>query len=219
MGTQTIPTTTSTGTETKRVDLKLEVVVLPVSDAERSKAFYESLGWRLDADFVKSEDSRILQFTPPGSDASIIFGTGVSSAPRGSLGGLLLVVSDIDAAHADLVARGVDVSEVFHGTDAVFGSAERKPGPAPEHADYQSFVSFSDPDGNGWLLQEVRTRLPGRMTGANFAQVGDLVEALRRAAEAHGEHEARNGGEYDDEWPDWYAAYMVAEHTGTELPA
>ena len=218
MTTQTIPSTTSTGTETKPVDLKLEVVVLPVSDAERSKVFYESLGWRLDADFVFSETSRIVQFTPPGSDASIIFGTSVSSAPPGSVGGLLLAVSDIGAAHADLVARGIDVSEVFHGVDAVFGSAQRQAGADPDHGAYQSFVSFNDPDGNGWLLQEVRTRLPGRMTGARFKDFDDLPEALQRAAEAHGEHEARNGGEYDHEWPDWYAAYMVAEQAGTELP-
>ena len=218
MTSQTIPTTTSTGTATKPVDLKLEVVVLPVSDAERSKGFYESLGWRLDADFVLSETSRILQFTPPSSDASIIFGTGVSSAPRGSVGGLLLAVADIDAAHADLVARGVDVSEVFHGVDAVFGSAERQAGADPDHGAYQSFVSFSDPAGNGWLLQEVRSRPPGRVTGASSARVGDLAEALQRAAEAHREHEARNGGEYDHAWPDWYAVYMVAEQAGTELP-
>jgi hypothetical protein len=111
------------------------------------------------------------------------------------------------------------VSEVFHGTDAVFGGAERRFGAAPEHADYQSFVSFSDPDGNGWLVQEVNARLPGRATGASFARLSDLAETLQRAAEAHGEHEARNGGKYDEEWPDWYAAYMVAEQAGTELPA
>jgi catechol 2,3-dioxygenase-like lactoylglutathione lyase family enzyme len=162
MNTQTLPTTTSTATQIKPVDMKLEVVVLPVADAERSKVFYESLGWRLDADFVFSETSRILQFTPPGSDASIIFGTGVSSATPGSLSGLLLTVSDIDSAHDDLVARGIDVSEVFHGVDAVFGSAEPQAGADPDHGAYQSFVSFSDPDGNGWVLQEVTTRLPGR---------------------------------------------------------
>ncbi len=219
MSTQTITTNADRNEQNATVDMKLEVVVLPVSDAERSKDFYESLGWRLDADFVFSETSRILQFTPPGSDASIIFGTGVTSATPGSLSGLLLAVSDIDAAHADLVARGVDVSEVFHGVDSVFGSAERQAGADPDHGAYQSFVSFSDPDGNGWLLQEVRTRLPGRVTGAGFKDVDDLAEALQRAAEAHGEHEARNGGEYDHEWPDWYAAYMVAEQAGTELPA
>ncbi|HEV2776523.1 MAG TPA: VOC family protein [Solirubrobacteraceae bacterium] len=219
MNTQTIPTTSSTGTQSKPVDMKLEVVVVPVADAERSKVFYESLGWRLDADFVFSETSRILQFTPTGSDASIIFGTGVSSATPGSVSGLLLAVSDIDAAHDDLVARGIDSSEVFHGVDSVFGSADRQAGADPDHGAYQSFVSFSDPDGNGWLLQEVTSRLPGRVTGASFKDVGDLADALERAAEAHGEHEARNGGEYDAEWPDWYATYMVADHAGTELPA
>ena len=184
----------------------------PVTQAERRTASYGC------AIRMATFTSHVVP-SPPRADASIIFGSGVSSAPPGSLGGLLLAVSDIDAARADLVARGVDVSEVFHGTDAVFGSAERKIGPAPEHADYESFVSFGDPDGNGWLLQEVRPRLPGRGTGANFARVGDLAAALRDAAEAHGEHEAHNGGEYGDDWPEWYAAYMVAEQIGTELPA
>ncbi|HEX2088213.1 MAG TPA: VOC family protein [Solirubrobacteraceae bacterium] len=211
--------TTTTDAEAKTVDMKLEVVVLPVSDAERSKAFYESLGWRLDADFVFSPQSRILQFTPTGSDASIIFGTGVTPATPGSVSGLVLAVSDIDAAHDDLVARGIDVSDVFHGVDSVFGSAKRQPGADPDHGAYQSFVSFSDPDGNGWLLQEVRSRLPGRMTGATFARVDDLAQALERAAKAHGEHEARNGGEYDAEWPEWYARYLVAEQSGEELPS
>src|SRR3712207_120426 len=202
MNTQTI-TTTQRENDATTTDMKLEVIVLPVADAERSKAFYESLGWRLDADFVFSETSRILQFTPTGSDASIVFGTGVTSATPRSVGGLLLAVSDIDAAHDDLVARGIDVSDVFHGVDAVFGNAERTPGADPDHGAYQSFVSFNDPDGNGWLLQEVRTRLPGRVTGATYPRVDDLAEALRRAAEAHGEHEARTG-EYDAEWPEWY---------------
>jgi catechol 2,3-dioxygenase-like lactoylglutathione lyase family enzyme len=218
MSTQTITTNAHRNEQNAAVDMKLEVVVLPVSDAERSKVFYESLGWRLDADFVFSETSRILQFTPTGSDASIIFGTGVTSATPGSVGGLLLAVSDIDAARDDLVARGIDVSDVFHGVDAVFGSAERQAGADPDHGAYQSFVSFSDPDANGWLLQEVRTRLPGRVTGATFARVDDLAEALRRAEKAHGEHEARTG-EYDAEWPEWYATYMVAEQSGEELPA
>jgi catechol 2,3-dioxygenase-like lactoylglutathione lyase family enzyme len=217
MSTQTITTNAQRNERDAVVDMKLEVVVLPVSDAERSKAFYEALGWRLDADFVFSETSRILQFTPTGSDASIIFGTGVTSATPGSVGGLLLAVSDIDAAHDDLVARGIDVSDVFHGVDAVFGSAERQPGADAEHGAYQSFVSFNDPDGNGWLLQEVRTRLPGRVTGATYARIDDLAEALRRAEKAHGEHEARTG-EYDAEWPEWYATYMVAEQSGDELP-
>ena len=218
MSTETITTNAHRNEPSATVDMKLEVVVLPVSDAERSKGFYESLGWRLDADFTFSETSRILQFTPTGSDASIIFGTGVSSAMPGSVEGLLLAVSDIDAAHHDLVARGIDVSDVFHGVDAVFGSAERQAGADPDHGAYQSFVSFSDPDGNGWLLQEVATRLPGRVTGATFARVGDLAEALRRAEKAHGEHEARTG-EYDAEWPEWYATYMVSEQSGEALPA
>jgi catechol 2,3-dioxygenase-like lactoylglutathione lyase family enzyme len=218
MQTRTIPTTAE-NTAAASLDMKLEVVVLPVADAERSKAFYESLGWRLDADFVFSAESRVLQFTPPGSDASIIFGTGVPSGEPGSVGGLLLAVDDIDAAHDDLVARGIDVSDVFHGAPAVFGPGEREAGPAPDHATYQSFVSFSDPDGNGWLVQEVTGRAPGRVDGATFPRAGELAEALRRAAEAHGEHEARNGGEYDADWPEWYAAYLVAEQAGAELPA
>ncbi|HEX2085463.1 MAG TPA: VOC family protein [Solirubrobacteraceae bacterium] len=209
---------TAASTKAGTVDQKLEVVIVPVTDAERSKAFYESLGWRLDADFVFSETSRILQFTPTGSDASIIFGTGVTSATPGSVAGLVLAVTDIDAAHDDLVERGIDVSDVFHGVDSVFGPAERKPGADPDHGAYQSFVSFSDPDGNAWLLQEVRTRLPGRVTGATFARVDDLAHAMRRASKAHGEHEARTG-EHDEEWPDWYAAYMVAEQSGEELPS
>jgi catechol 2,3-dioxygenase-like lactoylglutathione lyase family enzyme len=215
--TTTTTTTTGRNEQSATVDMKFEVVVLPVADAERSKVFYESLGWRLDADFVKGEHSRVLQFTPPGSEASIIFGTGVPAAEPGSAGGLLLAVEDIEAAHDDLAARGVEVSDVFHDVDAVFGGAERKPGPAPDHGTYQSFVTFSDPDGNGWLVQEIGTRLPGRVTGARYADADDLAEALRRAATAHGEHEAKTG-EYDEEWPEWYAAYMVAEQTGETLP-
>ncbi|HEX8083197.1 MAG TPA: VOC family protein [Solirubrobacteraceae bacterium] len=218
METQTHHTTTTVERTADSVDMKLEVVILPVADAERSKAFYESLGWRLDADLVFAPTSRVLQFTPTGSDASIIFGTGVTSATPGSVSGLLLAVSDIEAAHDDLVARGIDVSDVFHGTGAVFGPAERKPGPDPDRGTYQSFVSFEDPDGNGWLLQEVSGRAPGRVTGATFPRVGDLAAALRRAEKAHGEHEARTG-EYDAEWPEWYATYMVAEQSGEELPA
>jgi catechol 2,3-dioxygenase-like lactoylglutathione lyase family enzyme len=147
------------------MDMKLEVVLVPVSDVDRAKAFYEMLGWRLDADFPISEDFRIVQLTPPGSEASIVFGAGLSSAPVGSLDGLQLTVADIEAARDELVGRGVDVSEVFHDAGGAFhhaGTAGRVDGPAPEHADYGSFASFSDPDGNGWLLQEVRTRAPGR---------------------------------------------------------
>jgi catechol 2,3-dioxygenase-like lactoylglutathione lyase family enzyme len=146
-------------------DMKLEVVLVPVSDADRAKAFYANLGWRLDADFPISDDYRIIQLTPPGSDASIIFGAGLTSAAPGSLEGLQLTVYDIDAARDDLIGRGVDVSEVFHDATGAFhhaGTAGRVSGPAPEHADYGSFASFSDPDGNGWLLQEIKTRAPGR---------------------------------------------------------
>ena len=217
MSTQTITTNTRRDEQTAAPDMKLEVVVLPVADAERSKVFYESLGWRLDADFVFSETSRVLQFTPTGSDASIIFGTGVTSATPGAGAALVLTVSDIDAAHDDLVARGIDVSDVFHDVKSVFGDAEREPGADPDHATYQSFVSFDDPDGNGWLLQEIRGRAPGRVAGATYPRTDDLAAALRRAAAAHGEHEAL-AGEYDAGWPEWYAAYLVAEQSGAELP-
>jgi len=146
-------------------EVKLEVVVVPVSDVDRAKSFYEALGWRLDADLAVDEGYRVVQLTPPGSACSIIFGKGVTSAPPGSSEGLQLTVYDIDQARADLVARGVDVSELFHDTTGIFhhaGSEGRVSGPAPEHADYGSFAAFSDPDGNGWLLQEIKTRLPGR---------------------------------------------------------
>jgi catechol 2,3-dioxygenase-like lactoylglutathione lyase family enzyme len=203
------------------IDFKLEVVVLGVTDVDRAKAFYASLGWREDADFSTSEDFRVVQFTPPGSEASIIFGKGVTAAVPGSAEDLQLTVYDIDAARAELVARGVDASEVFHDAGGVFhhgGTEARVAGAAPEHADYGSFVSFRDPDGNGWILQEIKVRLPGRVaTATRYADAADLAEALRRAAAAHGEHEARTG-EADANWPDWYAKYMVAERAGEELP-
>jgi catechol 2,3-dioxygenase-like lactoylglutathione lyase family enzyme len=203
------------------IDFKLEVVVLGVTDVDRAKAFYASLGWREDADFSTSEDFRVVQFTPPGSEASIIFGKGVTAAVPGSAEDLQLTVYDIDAARADLVARGVDASEVFHDAGGVFhhaGAEARVTGAAPEHADYGSFVSFRDPDGNGWILQEIKQRLPGRVaTATRYSDAADLAEALRRAAAAHGEHEARTG-EADANWPDWYAKYMVAERAGEELP-
>jgi catechol 2,3-dioxygenase-like lactoylglutathione lyase family enzyme len=211
------------GRETE--DLKLEVVVIPVSDVDRAKGFYGGLGWRLDADFPFDNGFRVVQFTPPGSGCSVQFGTNMTSAPPGSAQGLYLIVSDIEAARRDLVARGVEVSEVFHpGTPgAQFqpeGTGDRVSGAAPDRASYSSFATFSDPDGNGWLLQEVTTRLPGRIDAAEtaFASTADLASALRRAAAAHGEHEKRAGGEYDVNWPDWYAAYMVAEQAGDELP-
>ena len=206
------------------VDLKLEVVVIPVSDVDRAKAFYEKLEWRLDADFRFDNGLRVLQFTPPGSGCSIQFGTKITSATPGSAQGLYLVVSDIQAAHDELVARGVKVSEVFHpgAPGAQFqsnGAGGRVSGPAPDHGSYGSFATFRDPDGNGWLLQEITTRLPGRIDTAQtaFASTTDLARALRRAETAHGEHE-KLIGQRDENWPDWYAAYMVAEQAGTKMP-
>jgi catechol 2,3-dioxygenase-like lactoylglutathione lyase family enzyme len=206
-----------------RVDMKLEVVVIPVSDVDRAKRFYGSLGWRLDADVVTGDDFRVVQFTPPGSGSSIIFGKNVTSAEPGSAQGLHLIVSDIGAARDELVVRGVEVSEAFHDVGGVFhhaGVDGRVSGPAPDHRSYGSFASFRDPDGNGWLFQEVTTRLPGRIDRAatTFASASDLASALRRAAAAHGRHEERTG-EADPNWPDWYAEYMVREQGGEELPS
>jgi catechol 2,3-dioxygenase-like lactoylglutathione lyase family enzyme len=209
----------------KNVDLKLEAVVIPVWDVDRAKEFYgKRLGWRLDADFPFDNGFRVVQFTPPGSGGSVQFGANITSAAPGSAQGLYLIVSDIEAARDALVARGIEVSEVFHaGTPgAQFqpdGVSGRVSGPAPDHASYRSFATFSDPDGNGWLLQEVTTRLPGRIDAAEttFASTADLASALRRAEAAHGQHEKRTG-QRDVNWPDWYAAYMVAEQAGTELP-
>jgi catechol 2,3-dioxygenase-like lactoylglutathione lyase family enzyme len=200
------------------VDLKLEVVALPVSDVERAKAFYGSLGWRLDADF--DQGGRAIQFTPPGSPCSVHFGDKLTPAAPGSAQGLILVVSDIQAARAELLRRGVKVSEVFHYTGFNrLDPAARVSGPSPDFPSYGSYLSFSDPDGNGWLVQQVTTRLPGRIDGhdTTFASAGDLAGALRRAAAAHGKHEERTGTR-DEDWPTWYAAYMVAEQAGTELP-
>jgi catechol 2,3-dioxygenase-like lactoylglutathione lyase family enzyme len=209
------------------VDMKFEIVVLPVSDVDRAKQFYAKLGWRLDADYAHEDDFRVIQFTPPGSGCSVIFGKNVTAAAPGSAQGLYLIVSDIEAARAELLRRGVEVSEVFH-SDGVYGGTDepylfgrvRVSGPDPEHRTYRSFASFRDPDGNGWLFQELTTRLPGRIDSAatTFASANDLANAMRRAAKAHGEHEARTGGQRDENWPDWYAAYMVAEHAGKELP-
>lgn len=196
-------------------EMKLEVVVLPVSDVDRSKAFYQRLGWRLDADFPIAEDYRVVQFTPPGSGASIQFGDGLTTMAPGSVEDLFLAVDDLDATRGALMSRGADVSEVWHGRGP--GTEGHEPGPDPEHSSYRSFASFSDPDGNRWLLQEIKTRLEGRVTGASFASVGDLARALRRAEGAHGEHE-RATGIADPDWPSWYAHYMVAEQTGEALP-
>ena len=195
------------------MDMKLEVVVIPVADVDRAKDFYQALGWREDADFATGPDFRVVQVTPPGSDCSVIFGAGVTSAVPGSVDGLQLVVADIEEARAELVGRGAQVSAVFHDAGGVFhhaGDTARVPGPAPDRTSYGSFASFTDPDGNGWILQEVTTRLPGRVTPAPAAydSVGDLAESLRRAAAAHGRHEAETG-QADPDWPDWYAQYMV----------
>jgi catechol 2,3-dioxygenase-like lactoylglutathione lyase family enzyme len=207
----------------KDVDVKLEVVVIPVSDVDRAKEFYGGLGWRLDADFPFDNGFRVVQFTPPGSACSVQFGSNITSAAPGSAQGMYLVVSDIEAARAALVAHGAEVSEVFHpgapGAQFQPDGAGRVGAADPGHASYSSFATFRDPDGNGWLVQEVTTRLPGRIDAAEtaFASTADLTDALRRAAAAHGEHEKRTG-EPDADWPDWYAAFMVAERAGTELP-
>ena len=199
------------------IDMKLEAIVIPVSDVDRAKSFYAGLGWRLDADFVVGDAFRVVQFTPPGSPCSIHFGKGLTPAAPGSAKVLYLIVSDIEAARAELVARGVEPSEVFHrngpGQPALSGRH-------PEGQSYSSFVTFSDPDGNGWLLQEITQRLPGRVDARDttFTSSAGLAAALRRAASAHGEHEKRTGGQRDENWPDWYAEYMVAEQAGTALP-
>ena len=207
--------------KTATVDMGLEVVVIPVSDVDRAKGFYAGLGWRLDADIAPSGDFRIVQFTPPGSGCSVQFGTNVASVAPGSAQGLYLIVSDIEAARDQLIAHGADVSEVFHegAGGARFHDAGRVAGPSPDRSSYGSFASFSDPDGNGWLLQEITTRLPGRVDPAatSFTSASDLAGALRRAAAAHGEHETRTGVA-DANWPDWYAEYMVREQAGEELP-
>jgi catechol 2,3-dioxygenase-like lactoylglutathione lyase family enzyme len=208
---------------TRTIDLKLEVVVIPVSDVDRAKDFYAGLGWRLDADFPFDNGFRVVQLTPPGSGCSIQFGTKMTSAAPGSAQGLYLIVSEIERARDELAARGVGVSEVFHpetpGAQFQPDGGGRVGGPAPDRDSYRSFATFSDPDGNGWLLQEITTRLPGRVDAAetSFAATADLASALRRAAAAHGEHEKRTG-QRDEDWPAWYAAYMAAEQAGTELP-
>jgi catechol 2,3-dioxygenase-like lactoylglutathione lyase family enzyme len=210
-----------------RVDMKLEVVVIPVSDVDRAKEFYGRLGWPLDADFATGDDFRVIQFTPPGSGCSVIFGKNVTAAVPGSAQGLYLIVSDIEATRDELLGRGIEISEVFHHAGGVYTGTDepylfgrlRVSGPDPEHRSYRSFASFSDPDGNGWLFQEVTMRLPGRIDPATttFASANDLASALRRAAAAHGQHEARTG-QADPNWPDWYAEYMVREQAGEELP-
>jgi catechol 2,3-dioxygenase-like lactoylglutathione lyase family enzyme len=193
-------------------DMKLEIDVIPVSDVDRAKEFYERLGWRLDDDVAPMDGLRIVQFTPPGSAASITFGLGLTTAAPGA-GEAGLVVSDIEAAHAELIGRGIEVSDIWHGPP--FPVEARQPGPDPDRTSYGSFFAFADPDDNTWLIQEVTTRHPGRMNGAetSFASSADLASALQRAEAAH-----RGRARQDDDWPAWYAAYMVAEQSGTELP-
>jgi catechol 2,3-dioxygenase-like lactoylglutathione lyase family enzyme len=227
MSVMELPSETRTKAPSARaIDMKFEVVVIPVSDVDRAKAFYSRLGWRLDADFASGDDYRVIQFTPPGSASSVIFGKNVTAAAPGSAQGLYLIVSDIEAARGELLERGVRVSQVFHsdgvraGTDEpyLFGR-HRVSGRDPEHGSYRSFASFSDPDGNGWVFQEVTARLPGRIdpTTTTFASVNDLAAAFRRAEAAHGEHEKRTG-QHDANWADWYAEYIVREQAGDPLP-
>ncbi|HTJ18518.1 MAG TPA: VOC family protein [Steroidobacteraceae bacterium] len=201
----------------KTFDLKLEVVAIPVSDVDRAKRFYgDTLGWRLDGEFVVGDSFRALQYTPPGSPCSIHFGKGVTPAAPGSARGLFLIVTDVVAARAELVDRGVAISEVFHVT-----GPGRPPinGPDPQRHSYASYASFEDPDGNAWLLQEVTQRLPGRVdaTETTYGSLIDLANAMRRAETAHGEHEKRTG-QRDADWPSWYAEYMIAEQSGKPLP-
>jgi catechol 2,3-dioxygenase-like lactoylglutathione lyase family enzyme len=193
------------------VDLKLEVVPLPVADVERAKRFYEGLGWRVDADFASGDEWRVVQLTPPGSPCSVSFGKGYTTAVPGSAQGTFLVVDDIEAARAELLARGVGVSDVFHFDGnllRVTGTKGRLPGPDPKGSSYFSFASFSDPDGNSWLLQEVKTRFPGRGFSAD---VDSITEVLREAEERHGEYERAAPKHH---WSEWYAGYIVARQRG-----
>jgi catechol 2,3-dioxygenase-like lactoylglutathione lyase family enzyme len=223
--TMTIATETPSA---RTLDMKLEIVVIPVSDVDRAKSFYGGLGWRLDADFAAGDDYRVIQFTPPGSGCSVIFGRNVTAAAPGSAQGLYLIVSDIKVARDELLVRGVEVSEVFHDAGGVYAGNDepylfgrlRVSGADPEHRSYRTFASFKDPDGNGWLFQEITARLPGRVDAdTTFASSTELASALRRAAAAHGEHEKRTGGQHDQNWPDWYAEYMVKEQAGKPLPS
>jgi catechol 2,3-dioxygenase-like lactoylglutathione lyase family enzyme len=214
--------------KSRGIDLKLEIVVIPVSDVDRAKTFYAGLGWRLDADYASGDDYRVIQFTPPGSSCSVIFGKNVTAAAPGSAQGLYLIVSDLEAARNELLGRGVEVSEPFHDAGDVYVGPDqpylfgrvRVSGPDPEHRSYRSFASFSDPDGNGWLFQEITARLPGRIDAADttFTSQTELAAALRRAAAAHGKHETRTGA-HDENWADWYADYIVREQAGKPLPS
>jgi catechol 2,3-dioxygenase-like lactoylglutathione lyase family enzyme len=198
------------------MDMKLEVLIIPVSDVDRAKAFYEKLGFRLDID-VANENFRGVQFTPPGSEASIIFGKGITPAKPGWPDSLILAVDDVDAARDDLIARGVDVSEVFHYAGGPFNNAvenSRVGGRDPEGRSYHSFASFEDPDGNGWLLQEIQTRLPGRewkLTRARAIDVATLAELLHETAKHHDHYEKTHA---EHHWWDWYAPYLSARQNG-----
>jgi catechol 2,3-dioxygenase-like lactoylglutathione lyase family enzyme len=219
-------TTTIETPNAPTVDMKFEIVVIPVSDVDRAKRFYGGLGWRLDADFAAGEDYRVIQFTPPGSACSVIFGKNVTAAAPGSAQGLYLIVSDIEAARKELLGRGIAVSEAFHDAGGVYAGSDepylfgrlRVGGPDPDRRSYRSYASFKDPDGNGWLFQEVTTRLPGRVDtdDTTFSSATELAAALRRAAAAHGEHEKRIG-RHDEDWPSWYAEYIFREQTGKQL--
>ena len=211
--TQVLSENLSTVPRMGRIDFKLEVIAIPVTDLERAKRFYSDLGWRLDADFAMNDGWRAIQFTPPGSPCSIHFSKADASGPTR---GLFLVVSDIEAARADLVDRGIDASPIFHRAGPGQPAMD---GVDPEHHSYASFVSFSDPDGNSWLLQEVTERFPGRIDGDEtiFSSLNDLATALRRAETAHGQHE-KTTGERDAAWPDWYARYLINEKAGKPLP-
>ena len=223
----------SAAVETPRgrgVDMKLEVVVIPVSDVDRAKRFYGGLGWRLDADYASDDGYfRVIQFTPPGSGCSVIFGKNVTAAAPGSAQGLYLIVSDVEAARKELLGGDVEISGVFHDAAGVYAGPDepylfgrvRVGGADPDHRSYRSFASFSDPDGNGWLFQELTHRAPGRVDtdAATFTSPAELAAALRRAETAHGEHEKRTGGQRDENWPEWYAEYLIREQAGQDLPS
>jgi len=204
------------------MDLKLEVVIIPVADVDRAKEFYTKLGWRLDADVSPDEASRLIQFTPPGSWCSIQFGKGLTTAPPGSSHGLYLIVSDIEAARAHLIEKGADVSELFYCSDGFTcrfsDNGKRTTGLQPDRLTGKSFVTFSDVDGNSYLVQDMPTRIPGRVTGnTTFSSVRDLAQAMVRASKAHHQHEVRTG-KADADWADWYAEYIVREQSGEKLP-
>jgi predicted enzyme related to lactoylglutathione lyase len=206
-----------------KADMRFEIVVIPVSDVERAKRFYAALGWRLDIDFAASKQYRVIQFTPPGSACSIIFGIGITPAAPGSAQGLYIIVSDIEAARADMIDRGVKVSEPFYDTGGIFHHLNGEgvvAGLQPQRRSYGTYASFTDPDGNGWFLQEVTARLPGHelTSDVEFAASAELARALRRAAAAHDKRKRRTGDK-DSNWADWYADFISAEQAGKPLPS